>query len=338
MIWRTMKIRDHRMVLGALAVLVLATGIWLALWPSPVQPKKLTVAAARSQDSALVYIADSRGYFREEGLQVTLQHHEYGKAALDAMLEGKADLATAAETPIMLAAMQGKPLAVIAGIFSSDRNLGIIARRASGILAPKDLAGKRIAAAPGTRGDYFRYAFLAANGVPLKSVVQVSLRPEQMADALQAGKVDAVAVWHPFLRLCEKRLGDGGILFSSEPIHTYTFNVAASRRIVINERQAVESFLRALKKAESYVRQHPEQSLEIVSGATGFDLATLKELWGGFDFRLSLEQTLLLSMENEARWAMREKLVENRTLPNFLDFIYFDALEAVKPEAVLITH
>ncbi len=338
MTWRTMKIRDHRVALGALAALALATAVWLALWPSPVQPKKLTIAVARSHDSSLVYIADSRGYFREEGLDVTLQFHEYGKVALDAMLEGKADLATVAETPIMLAAMQGKPLAVIAGIFSSDRNMGIVARRASGILAPKDLAGKRIAAAPGSVGDYFRYAFLEAHDVPVKSVVPASLRPEQMADALQAGQVDAVAVWHPFLRLCENRLGDAGVSFSGESLYTYTFNVAASRRVVTSEKQAVESFLRALKKAESYARQHPEQSLEIVSAATGFDRAMLKELWGGFDFRLSLEQTLLLGMENEARWAIREKLVESRPLPNFLDFIYFDGLEAVKPEAILITH
>jgi NitT/TauT family transport system substrate-binding protein len=159
-----------------------------------------------------------------------------------------------------------------------------------------------------------------------------------MADALRAGQVDAVAVWHPFLHQSEKMLGGAGISFSGESTYTYTFNVAASRLLVNSDRQAVECFLRALKKAESYARQRPEQSQEIVSSATGLDRASLKELWGGFDFRLSLDQTLLLGMESEARWAIREKLVENRALPNFLDFIYFDGLEAVYPEAVLITH
>ncbi len=335
---RAPKIRDHRAALVLLTGLAMAAVAYFILRPATPAPKALTVAVAHSPDAGLVYIADRAGLFREEGLQVTLQPHEYGKLALDAMLEGKADLATVAETPIMLAAMEGKPLAVIAGIFSSDRNMGIVARRDKGIAAPRDLAGKRIAAAPRTNGDYFRYAFLAANGVPLTSVMRVSLGPEHMADALQTGQVDAVAVWHPFLRMIEKTLGDAGISFSGESTYTYTFNVTASKRMVTSEKPAVESFLRALKKAESYVRQHPEQSQEIVSNATGMDRTMLKELWSGFNFRLSLEQAMLLAMENEARWAIREKLVGNRTLPNFLDSIYFDGLEVVDRDAMLITH
>jgi NitT/TauT family transport system substrate-binding protein len=324
--------------LAAIAVLALSITAYFGSPPAVPTPTKLTVAVTRAPDSALVYIADNLGYFRDEGLDVTLQPHEFGKVALDSMLEDKADLATVAETPIMLALMRGKPLAVIAGIFSSDRNMGIVARRDSGITSPRDLVGKQIGAAPGTNGDYFRYAFLTAHGVPMNAVKAVSLRPIEMADALDARQVDAVAVWNPFLLLSERKLGSKGMTFFGESIYTYTFNLAGTKRVVTDEQQAVGAFLRALKKAERYARQNPDQSLEIVANATQFDRDMLKELWGGFSFKVSLDQTLLVGMENQAKWAIGEKLVERQTLPNFLDSIYFGGLEAVSPETVTMSH
>ncbi len=41
-------------------------------------------------------------------------------------------------------------------------------------------------------------------------------------------------------------------------------------------------------------------------------------------------------MEDEARWAMKEGLTDKKEVPNYLDFIFMDALELVKPEAVTI--
>ena len=39
---------------------------------------------------------------------------------------------------------------------------------------------------------------------------------------------------------------------------------------------------------------------------------------------------------DEARWAIREELADKEEVPDYLDFIYIDALEEVKPEAVTI--
>jgi NitT/TauT family transport system substrate-binding protein len=43
-------------------------------------------------------------------------------------------------------------------------------------------------------------------------------------------------------------------------------------------------------------------------------------------------------MEQEAKWAIRNRLVEAKEVPNYLDFFYFNALDKVKPEAVSIVH
>jgi hypothetical protein len=51
---------------------------------------------------------------------------------------------------------------------------------------------------------------------------------------------------------------------------------------------------------------------------------------------LVLDQSILVSLEDEARWAMNERLTDKKEIPNYLDFIYVDALEQAKPETVTI--
>ncbi len=60
--------------------------------------------------------------------------HPYGKTALKEVLEGKADFATVAETPVMFAIMKGEKISIIATIQTSSRNSAIMARKDKGIL------------------------------------------------------------------------------------------------------------------------------------------------------------------------------------------------------------
>jgi NitT/TauT family transport system substrate-binding protein len=49
-----------------------------------------------------------------------------------------------------------------------------------------------------------------------------------------------------------------------------------------------------------------------------------------------LDQSILWCLEDEARWAIKNKLVEAAEVPNYLDYVYFKALEEIDPEAVTI--
>ncbi len=49
-----------------------------------------------------------------------------------------------------------------------------------------------------------------------------------------------------------------------------------------------------------------------------------------------LDQLIVIALEEEARWAIREGLTDKKKVPNYFDFIYVDALEEVNPEAVTI--
>lgn len=107
-------------------------------------PEKITIAYATLPNSALVHIAFAKGYFTEEGLDATPQHHAFGKPALQAVIEGKADIATVGDTPIVFAVMNGKKILTLAVIQTANKNKAIVARRDQGIAQPSDLKGKKI--------------------------------------------------------------------------------------------------------------------------------------------------------------------------------------------------
>jgi NitT/TauT family transport system substrate-binding protein len=66
------------------------------------------------------------------------------------------------------------------------------------------------------------------------------------------------------------------------------------------------------------------------------DRQALDATWGEYVFGLFLDQSILVSLEDEARWAIDNRLTTAASVPNYLSFIHVEALQAVKPEAVSI--
>jgi sulfonate transport system substrate-binding protein len=299
-------------------------------------PEKATIAISTSLNSVLAKIADSKGFFREAGLDVALQLHTSGKAALQSLLDGKADLATSADTPIMFAMMKGARLSVLTTIQTSTRNEAIVARKDRGIASAADLRGHRIGVSLGTSGDYFLDSYLVLNALSRENVVLVDLKPEELSNALLQGKVDAVSSWNPLVTNLRKALGERGIMLNNESAYKETFNVVSMQAFPLQRPEAVRRLLQALVKAERYVIANPQESKQIISEFSGIDIASLASIWNDFQFNISLNQSLLVTLEDQARWAIKNRLTDRRDLPNFFETLYIDGLMSVKPDAVRV--
>lgn len=301
------------------------------------QPVHVTFACTTQPQSTLVHVARSRGYFAEEGLEVQTQMHTFGKAALQALLEGKADFATVAETPVMRAVLRGERFFIIANIESSNRNNAIVARKDAGIRAAKELRGKRIGFTPGTTSDFFLDSVLTAQGLLRKDIRPVPMNPEDMQAAIFGGTVDAVCTWNYPLTEIYQALGANGFLHYDPEVYTETFNVAASQGLVEGRPEVAQSLLRALIKAEAFVAARPAEAQAIVATATGTDPALVKEVWAAFNYRVRFDQALLITLEDETRWAMRNGLTDQKVMPDFRQHIHLEALRTVRPESVRVS-
>ena len=95
-------------------------------------------------------------------------------------------------------------------------------------------------------------------------------------------------------------------------------------------------FLRAIEKGEEFIRTNKKEAMDIVGQRLKLDREIMDATWDDLQFRLSLDQPIVVALEDEARWAIRNKLTEATKVPNYLDYVHTDALKAVKPGAVTI--
>lgn len=288
----------------------------------------LRVAFTGQPQSTLVHVAQAQGFFAAQGLKVEPVMATFGKEALKAVLDGKADIGTVAETPIMFSVLQGAPILVIANIESSSVNNGVIARKDAGIQKAGDLKGKRIGITPGTTSDFFLDSLLTAHGLARKDIQVVALKPEEMQHALVGGRVDAVSTWNYPLTSIRRLLGEKGTLLLDREIYTETFNLVATQDFVRTHPQAVQRFLQALILAERFVRQSPEAAQLTMARATNNELSLVQEVWQAFHYQVGLDQTLLITLEDETRWAMRTRLTDRTDMPDYTQHLYPDALKA----------
>lgn len=298
--------------------------------------ERITIAYSATPHAALAIVAQMQGYFRQHGLEVTPHLLPYGKLALREVLEGKADFATVADTPVMFAIMNGDKISITATIQSSTGDNAIVARKDRGIRNIGDLKGKKLATTMGTTADFYIEAFLGTQGIAREDIRIVDIKAEELPDALAKGDVDAISAFNPYLILAQLQLGDGGIVFSDENLYTSTFNVAAHQDFIRNNQNKVNKVLRALIKAEEFVRDNPEEAQKIVADFCRMDVTLVRRIWAETDFQVALNQSLVLAMEDESRWAIKNGLTRKAKVPNFLDFIYFDGLKSVRPQAVRI--
>ncbi len=284
--------------------------------------------------SAPIFVAHEKGFFTQEGLDVTLSMHTTGKAALGSLREGKVDFATIADTVLMFAAMDNEPISAIATISDSDAHHKIIALRTRGITRAGDLEGRRIGVSVKTSGEFFLYSFLLLGDIPVRSVRIVNVAPEDMFEALVSGKVDAVAIWYPTAHSLANQLGDRAVVFGDKE-YSMTWNIVGMRQFIEKNPQAIEKVLRGLLKARTYMTNHPDESISITAEYSQDEQGRLKDQWKNYDFNIGLGEGLLVNLEDQARWASRTYYHGARP-PDFKAFVSTKGLQDIKPSAVSI--
>jgi len=61
-----------------------------------------------------------------------------------------------------------------------------------------------------------------------------------------------------------------------------------------------------------------------------YDDAFMEAFWSEYHFSLSLDESLTVALEDEARWMIKNNRTKRKTVPDFRDYIYLDGLKAVK--------
>jgi len=327
---------SRRFKLAALLPVVIVLAAGCSRNP-PEQLEKIVLGAETVPHSSPVWIAENKGYFREQGLNVEIKEFESGRTALRSMLNAEGiDIATAAQTPVVLNSFSRKDYAIVAGMVYSENDIKMLARQDRGISGPADLKGKTVGVTAGSSGHFFLALFMAYYQIRASDVKTMDMEPARLSQALIEGQVDAIATWEPHIYTTRKKLGDKAFLLSSGELYRTDFYFIARKEFIRSRFEALKQFLRAIENAEEFIRKNKKEAMDIVVQRLKMDRETLNETWDGFHFALFLDQSILTSLEEEARWVIRNRLADATKVPNYLGYLYTDTLKAVKPEAVLI--
>lgn len=300
-------------------------------------PPPLTLATSAASLSLPIHVADDNGYFAAEGVAVNLRECLGGFRCLRMMFDGQADLATAADMPIVVSSFERDDYAVLATFATSSRNEKLLTRKSAGITEPVQLEGRRVGTVKGTSAHYFLDIWLLFNGIDPKRVVIVPLNPEQAPGAIERREVDAVAVYEPYAFRALELLGSDARLLPSARIYSASFNLVASRHTIAARLDDLQKVLRALLRAEAFIREQPLKAQALMKARLKLGQDYIDWDWPHLEFRIALDQSLIATMEGEARWALREgHVAADRRPPNYLRFIEAGPLRSVAPGAVTL--
>ena len=298
------------------------------------ETRQITVGVNPWPASAALLVAHEKGYFREQGLEVILRPYSSGHLALEALFSGRVDFATAAESPIARAAVDGKHFSVVATIAEIDNGVLIVARKDRGVLAPDDLRGKKIGRAAGTAADFFLDLYLKTSYIHPKDVRVVDLAPENIVSALLDGDVDAVSTWAPQTTALREALGNNGRVLHEPGLYIMSWNLVAATELAQRDPDTISRFLRAVVRANRLIADRPGEAIAITAEKCGMAIPALEREWSDFEFSAHLEESLLLSLEDEARWMIRKRAGGAANIPRLLDRIDAKGLRAADPDAV----
>ena len=253
-----------------------------------------------------LFIAQEKGYFADEGLDVNLYTPVDPSTVLLTVGSGADDFGISYQPDVLLARAQGVPVVSVAGMVQHPLN-SVMALESSGITQPKDLKGKKVGYPGIPTNEPLLETMLKADGLAGLEDVELINVGFDLAPALLSGTVDAVvgAYWTHESILVENQGQPVNIMRMEEwgvPDY-YELVLVTSEEFLRDKRDVVERFNRALRRGYADAAADPQAGVDTLVIASGEEIDEAIERPGA-DLLVPLWSTSDISFgdQQESKW------------------------------------
>jgi NitT/TauT family transport system substrate-binding protein len=213
------------------------------------------------------HIAELKGYFKDEGLEVKHTIFPTVTESNAALASSQVDLSWLVALDLLVLADKAPNLKFI---YSSDYSGGVDAIIGSPeIKNTLDLKGKKIAREDIPYEIVFTNECLKAVNLAEKEVKIVSLAVPDAYAAFKAGKVDAATLYEPFISKALKDRPGSKVLYTAKNSNTIADGLAGDSSLLKNRRADVLAYLRAFNKGMAYAKANPKEANELIAKWVG---------------------------------------------------------------------
>ena len=194
--------------------------------------------------------AKEKGFFEEEGLNVTMTQFEDGPTIIAALENGSVNFGYIGQGAHKLCVQGNATIIALSHISNGDALIG-----GPGISTVEDLKGKVVAYSSGTSSEDILRNALAAHNMTMDDIQAMDMDAPSIVTAMMSGGVDACATWSPnSLTILEgmegtTKLADN-MTFSDTTVSLASW--IATPKYLEENRDVTVRFVRALMKAMDY--------------------------------------------------------------------------------------
>jgi len=256
--------------LGRISLFAAASVLGAATATSAQTPIKFSLDFKFEGPAAPFVVAIDKGYFKVEGLDVTIDTAGGSLEPINRVASGTYDMGFGDINSLIKFrdANPGTPIKAVYMVYNKPP-FSIVGRKSRGVSSPKDLEGKKLGAPP-PDGAYAQWPiFVKANEIDASKVTIVSVGFPVREPMLASGEVDAITgfSFSSYINLKDRGVPANDItvlLMADHGVNLYGNVIMVNPKFAAEKPDAVKGFLRAFTKGLHATVKNPTASVESV--------------------------------------------------------------------------
>ena len=249
-----------------------------------------------------IVVADKKGFFKEEfGDSVTLEfnhHMNGGAAAMEAMTAGEIDFAALGDMPVIQSKGNGLDVVVLSSLFTSKDGYHLVAAKDSGIHSIEDLKGRKVAVMTASTMHKLLLKYLEAKNLTVDDIELIPLKQKDHLAAFVGKNVDSAVTQIPHSTKIIESTGAYIVCNADDYDTIQTLIVGSGKYLKENPEYGVK-FLRAILKADKWVRENIDEAYKIIAEEDGDQPISTEELyWNTRTFHFDLGESEVQAVQD----------------------------------------